>query len=184
MQGDNFNKTPHILCSFWPQFFTKIFTGKITLPMVLPVNQWYGKFLKFWSSLLIEATLSPIHLADQTDRTSNFSKSWLQLEDDFYNTHAADFCLLVTKGRRHIVEYLPICPCAIFAQGAKDAEVWDAETKILVSLCGNHRTIILFLAVLRTATDSNGARGNLAGNQTGTTSLQNDNIQLTGLQIC
>ena len=49
MQDDNFNKTPHILHLFWPQFFTKIFTGKMILPMVLPVNQWYGKFSKFSS---------------------------------------------------------------------------------------------------------------------------------------
>ena len=49
MQGDNFNKTPHILLLFWPQFFTKIFTGKMILPMVLPVNQWYGKFSKLAS---------------------------------------------------------------------------------------------------------------------------------------
>ena len=47
MQGDNFNKTPHILLLFWRQFFTKIFTGKMILPMVLPVNRWYGKFSKF-----------------------------------------------------------------------------------------------------------------------------------------
>ena len=49
MQGDNFNKTPHILLLFWRQFFTKIFTGKMILPMVLPVNQWYGKFSKLAS---------------------------------------------------------------------------------------------------------------------------------------
>ena len=49
MQDDNFNKTPHILHLFWPQFFTKIFTGKMILPMVLPVNQWYGKFSKLAS---------------------------------------------------------------------------------------------------------------------------------------
>ena len=49
MQDDNFNKTPHILLLFWRQFFTKIFTGKMILPMVLPVNQWYGKFSKLAS---------------------------------------------------------------------------------------------------------------------------------------
>ena len=57
MQGDNFNKTPHILLLFWRQFFTKIFTGKMILPMVLPVNQWYGKFSKL-SSLLV--TMRPL----------------------------------------------------------------------------------------------------------------------------
>ena len=54
MPGDNFNGTPRILLLFWPQFFTKIFTGKMILPMVLPVNQWYGKFSKL-SSLLAMA---------------------------------------------------------------------------------------------------------------------------------
>ena len=62
MQGDNFNKTPHILLLFWRQFFTKIFTGKMILPMVLPVNQWYGKFSKF-SSLRV----FPVNHGDETE---------------------------------------------------------------------------------------------------------------------
>ena len=57
MQDDNFNKTPHILLLFWPQFFTKIFTGKMILPMVLPVNQWYGKFSKFSSLPVVNLLL-------------------------------------------------------------------------------------------------------------------------------
>ena len=47
MQGEDFYKTLLNSLLFLPKIFTNIFTGKMILPMVLPVYQWYGKFSKF-----------------------------------------------------------------------------------------------------------------------------------------
>ena len=47
MHGKHFYKTLHISLLFWHQSLTSIFTGKLILPMVLPLNRWYGKSSKF-----------------------------------------------------------------------------------------------------------------------------------------
>ena len=59
MQSEDFNKTLHISLLYLLQNFTEIFTGKMILPVVLPVNRWYGKFSKFTTlSVMILLPLS------------------------------------------------------------------------------------------------------------------------------
>ena len=65
MHVKDYYKTLNISLLFWHQSFTNIFTSKLILPMVLPVNRWYGKSSKFTTllhsvskrSILKESTL-------------------------------------------------------------------------------------------------------------------------------
>ena len=54
MHVKDYYKTLNISLLFWHQNFTNIFTSKLILPMVLPVNRWYGKSSKF--------TTLPVHV--------------------------------------------------------------------------------------------------------------------------
>ena len=51
MHVKDYYKTLNISLLFWHQSFTNIFTGKLILPMVLPLNRWYGKSFKFTTLL-------------------------------------------------------------------------------------------------------------------------------------